>query len=142
MKATELRIGNWVKNKHRTEPYQVWPQFFAQCFFTDKHPYDLTKELSFVEPIPLTEEWLVKLGFFKSPISYEIDISVFPQLEYKTLGVDIHKGIFIRQGDIEESRILDDVVSVWNIDVQGPIHVHQLQNLYFALTGEELTPKD
>ena len=61
--------------------------------------------------IPLTEEWLLKFGF---------DKDIFT-CGYKA---DIVKGIlYLDYGEIELTEVK---------------HVHQLQNLYFALTGEEL----
>jgi hypothetical protein len=71
-------------------------------------------EWSHVEPIPLTEEWLVKFGF--KPLVKDWQIK----------GLIIHAR---KRGFVVNNRI--------------PIlkTVHQLQNLYFALTGEELTLK-
>lgn len=62
-----------------------------------------------IEPIPLTEEWLVKLG-----------------LENKN------------------EIITDSLGRYYLLRCQGVQlrYVHQLQNLYFAITGEELTIKN
>ncbi len=50
MKASDVRIGNWV-HAFRT----TW-----QIDCTDFRSEDL---ISTYEPIPLTEEWLLKFGF-------------------------------------------------------------------------------
>jgi len=50
MKASELRIGNWVNYDGRN------------C--TIQEPTDLVDADEF-EPIPLTEEWLLNFGFEK-----------------------------------------------------------------------------
>jgi hypothetical protein len=74
-----------------------------------------------VNPIPLTEEWLERFGFD------EIEMSI--PVAYKT------KSGF---------RIKEDQRGYWMQYKYGTViikHVHQLQNLYFALTGEELTIK-
>ena len=73
-------------------------------------------------PIPLTEEWLVKFGF-----------------EY----TEIHEGFNQYRKDLLNLSITPNGFEIfltfkW-INIK---HVHQLQNLYFALTGEELTIKD
>ena len=74
---------------------------------------------SYFEPIELTEEWLIKFGHESSfiPDLYEIG---------------------------KLSFYIDDGIC-W-IDVFGDSieikYVHQLQNLYFALTGKELTIKE
>lgn len=74
-----------------------------------------------IEPIELTEYWLIKFGFEKTiggrtkTIWFSID----------SLRILIEKGKFIPIGK--------------GIDLKS---VHQLQNLYFALTGEELIIKE
>jgi len=72
-----------------------------------------------VNPIPITEEWLEKFAFKK------VTSFVFG----KSTGV----------GNI----LIEDTPSYhWVGWSQYPIkYVHQLQNLYYALTGEELTIK-
>ena len=73
------------------------------------------------QPIQLTEEWLIRFGFD------EIEMSI--PVAYKT------KSGF---------RIKEDQRGYWMQYKYGTViikHVHQLQNLYFALTGEELTIK-
>tara|TARA_R110000796_G_scaffold58965_5_gene135843 strand:+ start:3162 stop:3488 length:327 start_codon:yes stop_codon:yes gene_type:complete len=65
-------------------------------------------------PIPLTEEWLVKFGFENA----EDD------------GVIGFNGLYFWDREDGYSLIISGT----------PVkHVHQLQNLYFALTNEELT---
>ena len=67
------------------------------------------------KPIPLTQEWLFKFGFEKA---YETCY------QYKDF-------------------ILNDKFIMMDIDITIQLkYVHQLQNLYHALTGEELTIKD
>ena len=64
------------------------------------------------KPIPLTEEWLVKFGFeMKRKTFYEFGIYL--------IGMKNNRWYFITSGIAE-------------IELN---HVHQLQNLYFALTG-------
>ena len=92
------------------------PQEFGQFY-----PY---KE---VEPIPLTEEWLMRFGFDK----------VLPRNDkmYYRLNDD-----FV----IEENNVFllgDDAFEMLKLRRKIK-YVHQLQNLYFALTGEELTIKE
>jgi hypothetical protein len=70
------------------------------------------------KPIPLTEEWLLKFGFEKTT---------------KWNNVQHTKGIL----QIRNLYIL--FVNGRNQSWINLKHVHQLQNLYFALTGEELT---
>ena len=74
------------------------------------------------KPIPLTEEWLLKFGFEKTKHTGYYD--------KKWLSGDFFfdgkKLLVITEGLIDGDFI----------DIK---FVHQLQNLYFCLTGEELT---
>lgn len=73
-------------------------------------------------PIPLTEEWLVKFGLTKRKYKHTYKWSIY--------GIQLLSecnGCFLTVFDI---RLSDTIESV-----------HRLQNLYFALTGEELTIK-
>ena len=69
------------------------------------------------KPIPLTEEWLLKFGFVKKEIGY----SKLTSMEECFL---ISFGKHININGVK-----------FNNEIK---YVHQLQNLYFALTGEEL----
>lgn len=75
------------------------------------------------EGIPLTEEWLVKMGFEKRVDGDDFNIWHWYELQ-------ILPDIAFVQGNLDVFILDHD-----NIRVQ---FVHQLQNLYFALTGEEL----
>ena len=118
MKANELRIGNLVKTDNSTKNY------------TDIEIVDLEilKEIfngsEFYNPIPLTEEWLLKFGFAK-----QCDYLYF-DFENGNISFndEIKKGISLCIGTYCSSGLAFENIK----------HVHQLQNLFFALTGEEL----
>ena len=121
MKANELRIGNWVLN-YKDIPTQILEWTGNEAYLTEgRRAYGIKTSNS----IPLTEEWLVKFGFYKIPDrSYEI------QAKYFDLQVYIPGKYF----GVVAGR--DEIALNYNLE-----YVHQLQNLYFALTGEELTIK-
>ena len=85
------------------------------------------------EPMPLKGEWLLKHGFFVKNFDYTIPISeckviwltLIPQDEECTA-----YSVCVTQTDEDE---LDQNVFLSDIS-----YVHQAQNLYFALTGNEL----
>jgi hypothetical protein len=67
MKASELRIGNYVKfDNHEDEYYKV-----SGCDISE-----LSDELVDLNasPVPLTEEWLEKLGFIRHHYDYANDV--------------------------------------------------------------------
>jgi hypothetical protein len=70
------------------------------------------------KPIPLTEEWLLKFGYIKGKIYYT-------EKEHGTISFYFN-----------DSEELKCEVYDWTYD--NIKYVHQLQNLYFALTGKEL----
>jgi len=78
------------------------------------------------QPIQLTEEWLLKFGFEllcrKSPDGYKDTIFSMQKPYWTLMQLDKGWGVQFWQGNKLE-------------------YVHQLQNLYFALTGEELEMK-
>ena len=89
----------------------ILEQTYAQITAEDILCLDCDPLDDFYKPIPLTEEWLIKFGFKKA---YETCY------QYKDF-------------------ILNDKFIMMDIDITIQLkHVNQLQNLYFALTGEEL----
>ena len=78
---------------------------------------------NYYQPIPLTEEWLLRFGFQ----IYEHDKDEYYIYDTDHL-VSLYKGI--NGGYQRRINDYDDGIEL--------NHVHQLQNLYFALTGEEL----
>ncbi len=116
MEANELRIGILIKSKHNDKIFKI------QTFKDIELLYDIC------EPIPLTEEWLTKFGFHKTA---EDDFD-------KTFG-DIDQ-ISIRSNKLYVTDKFGVYLNPKRIAIIQ--YVHQLQNLYFALTSEELTIKE
>lgn len=127
MKANELRIGNLIQDIKYKSPMRI-VQFYGNTMFELDSPYmDYTDyrcdaDLDNYEPIPITEEWLIKFGFKRDSV---MDGET-RRLNNFNIG-KLTKGYFIEGG------VSNDKTSI-NIE-----YVHQLQNLYFSLTGEELT---
>ena len=116
MKASELRIGNLVNYGRVTSEVSRVDKLFFYVEASETPTFSKDEGRG-ATPIPLTEEWLFKFGFErngKKLTFWKIDL------------VEDEEGIF----SFDEARIYIDVK-----------YVHQLQNLYFALTGEELTLK-
>jgi hypothetical protein len=123
MKAEELRIGNFVyqtEHKFSSNPFKSIKQFDESNWYRIGECIEFLEDF---EPIPLTEEWLLKFGFSKNRHTYNWhNVS-----EYF--------------GMIEQYGVTFTYVESGNFDTiygREIRHVHQLQNLYFALTGKEL----
>ena len=114
MKASELRIGNLVWLKSKSMPYVISSGHDIEEIDDAPEGFDAT-------PIELTEEWLLKFGF------EEWKVNIFRKnwgrngVEFITFCPD---GFFFELGK-GSYRHLE--------------YVHRLQNIFFALTGEELT---
>lgn len=118
MKASELRLDNWIADKDTGKVFQVYTETFA----------DIENGHLSAAPIPLTEEWLIKFGF-------EVDAK--DTLRSQRIKIETSYLNWYDDGSYSIGKF------PFTIPLSGPIkYVHQLQNLYFALTGEELTIKE
>ncbi len=126
MNASELRIGNWV-NLYDDFNSQVTGLTNKGKVWCVENPHDegCAWNTDKIKPIPLTEEWLLKFGFEKLHKDFYLDYLNM------TFSFDVKYGMGILLRTHEDS-----------IDQKHIKHVHQLQNLYFALTGEELKIKE
>lgn len=111
MEAKNLRLGNYVMNGD--DIGRVERLSIIRISTSSPH---VGVEIS---PIKLTEEWLLKFGLEKYAILSELQVWW------------LHDGyrFLYQMGDNYHNGQL-------GIQVK---YVHQLQNLYFALTGKELT---
>lgn len=125
MKTTELRIGNMLYCRNTVDVAIV--ELIHKKHFDCRDDYGMFTPNGKYEPIPLTEEWLLKLGFEKD--------------EYNNQKAYYYTFNGFKLNVINGSLVIDNpnqLASAKNIKIE---HVHQLQNLYFALTGEELEVK-
>ena len=119
MRVAELRIGNWVYNSTTKNKMQVYPMMIPQLYTIEKENGSLGD--SNIKPIPLTEEILLKCGFVKDDFS-------------KTY-VRYSIGNFNIIHDTDKDIFICDGIKYTLVCVE---YLHQLQNLYYVLTGEEL----
>ena len=115
MKVTEFRVGNLLELPNK-QTVQISINSLKEIE-SGIHPY---------QKISLTEEWLLKFGF--------------EHMQYSDMLGKSHNGY--RFGDF---RIIKGGSWTYNNVLLGLIpdlkYVHQLQNLYFALTNTELEIK-
>jgi hypothetical protein len=151
MKASELRIGNWVKinddhfedgkeivyDLYKTNEFQIMGfndgSFIEGCKVICF--YEIPSEIGGwvhsgcsdldIDPIPLTEEWLLKFGFGRHHTDYANDIIYIKNVPDNT---EFEWGVYPNE--------LGSGIQIQNRNLLK--YVHQLQNLYFALTGEEI----
>ena len=125
MKATDLRINNYF-HYHIVDPMDErgeWDEL-SQIDYDDLRIFTQFEDNSEYRPIPLNEEWLRKFGFEK-------------------VGTNYQKGWLLLHGNNKTDTIdflLNEPYS-GKFNATVLLYVHQLQNLYFALTCEELILK-
>lgn len=145
IKVSELRIGNKVIVRNSeytgghptgaiiTKEIEVFAIIKHPISAPDKRPVIMFKDGDSlcehflnddIMPIPLTHEWLERFGYVKDTTDkkwYKLPHHLPPIYQWKA-------GAFGMDG--------------LPLNVKSLEYVHQLQNLYFALTGEELTIKE
>lgn len=126
MKANELRIGNYVwlelglpsLDTHKIQPIDIYEIAIGH------HAGD-------IKPIPLNDEWLIKLGFVHLELyllfykkHFQVDFNIFSWETPAGQSNGVPAGAFY--------MLINGVMVVLT-------YVHELQNLYFVLTsGTEL----
>ena len=126
MESNELRINNIISiNDKNCIVKGINTDGFLQCKWNDSDTIVWGEPLTCFDPIQLTEEWLVKLGFNYGGIWIELMglMSCGRILQHKGIGAK-STAFYINEQFIANIQYL-----------------HELQNLYFALTGTELKTK-
>jgi len=121
MEANEIRVGNWLNDPR---PFNEDTKKFFKM--TDNGYFKATaRDIQYAEefePITLTEEILLKCGFEKTGIT---------ELYYSTDTINI--SWFEEDPTVIEINCENIQCYIINCE-----YLHQLQNLYFALKGQEL----
>lgn len=130
MEANELRIGNWIELKNS-----------GLIQIDVDNIVGVVNNPAIFQPISLTPEILEKCGFIRRGNE---DLIFKHENEHFYIGINSHPDDYVLQ------TINQDPVAVikgihFNTfnNVGKPFkYLHQLQNLYFALTGTELEIKN
>lgn len=137
MEAKKFRIGNYLRSKQWFGHGQIQGIEETENGFQLKvkgyvHEWEKGKYFD-LEEIPLTEQWLIDLGFEKQVLS---DNSA----HYYTLELNDNKycDLSICSGD--KNGFIEATLFPYE-DWFRYKYVHELQNLFFAITGQELELK-
>lgn len=114
IKANELRIGNWLMDG----------RYFSRIVGRDIDDIQYERCGTHVfDPIPLTPEILQKAGF--EVRKHTEDGTIYGILNFTIIhALSVNDGIKFFLNGYHNDVVIE--------------YVHQLQNLYFAITGEEL----
>ena len=129
MDAKHFRIGNYVQTIFSSLEYKRIKDSTGNYPIIPIKITSMGVDCDF-KPIPLTEEWLLKLGLEYDRAEYYIKEDEYVNL---LMFVNSKTKKIYHFADVERRQYQTTLEFK---------HVHQLQNLYFALTGKELTIKD
>lgn len=130
MKASEFRINNLLQDSNTGSLLIVSELSNNTIIYSvlDRDKYPLPNGWK-AEPIPITEEWLERFGFERKEGRWTWIKIIYNEETTLPTTLQLWSG--------------NDYVSVCRAGIGAmdcPCeHVHQLQNLYFALTGQELS---
>jgi len=128
----KYNVGNYIRSGHGLYKVALVSLDGVEALIKNNSDEIFAASSIIFEPIPITEEWLVRLGFDKMHGCFNYDRS-------KELGHHF--------GDFALSIYDTTQIKIWRGDRYcGVVHcefVHQLQNLFYALSGGvELTIKE
>jgi hypothetical protein len=118
----DLRIGNFVMET------LVSMKSKAIAFTREHYHY---REDDYT-PIDLTEEWLLRFGAMRKGLFYVIKLNQTTHLSFQKAVLDGHK---VWDASIVQ---VNDEVNLINYPLE---FVHELQNLFYALTATEIKVK-
>lgn len=135
--ARELRIGNLLQSPTGWigSVIELKSSFVRLYEKDDLSAYNFGSDL--IDPIPITPEWLERLGFVRTRDlihTAEFVLLGGPCIHILFSKIDgrlyLGESFITRSGDDEDEFIAVPLT-----------FIHQVHNLHFALTGEELTIK-
>lgn len=137
MEAKELRIGNLVKINNPARPKdqnkvavihsiaEHIDSYAIGCRLSEENQFG--QFIEFLKPIELTEEWLLRFDLHRHHADYSNGYIMLKNVPFEKDGFTFK--LFPKElGSAEEP-----------MEAQKIKYVHQLQNLYFAIIGSELT---
>ena len=131
MEAKELRIGNLVNinRAHGRGEKQIKVKEINLNYLSQ-----LEMKCTYIEPIPITEEWLLNFGFNKNPDNwFQINYFTDCQISAEKMGLFINlisNRCCVLDTDCEDASCVMTAKRIY--------YVHELQNLYYTLTKTEL----
>ena len=136
MKAQELRIGNYyLQDCLGGDISHITAEDILELYDDPLEDY--------FKPIQLTEDWLLKFGFDRRTeasdkwyVDYRVAYSLFGAIQCGDEFILPWDDIYYIFCIATTNDGMESYETLTKIK-----YVHQLQNLYFALTGEELTIK-
>jgi hypothetical protein len=122
MKVSDLRIGNYISPLGMgitvVEGFCIWDGLIQSSDFAERDIEDF-------KGIPLTKEWLLKIGFEFAVDTWYFNGFALWETEWGDDKGATGIGYFY---ELRERGMMDKHIQ----------YLHELQNLYYSLTGEEI----
>jgi hypothetical protein len=141
---SELRVGNLVETPRGIYPVGIISYSGIHVQTTKLHPTMLPfpnstgfgmYHVEHLNPVPISPEWLEKFGYSKEGYNYRESHFVDGRITFNSFFGTKPNEFWIKPTSTDGRTMSNDHLYA---KIQ---YVHQLQNLIFALTGEELTIK-
>ncbi len=140
--ASELRIGNYQESGS----FKVRPLGISELFTLNGKTFSKINGIGIhyaemmaqkFTPIQISEEWLNKLGFVKNAENYDFTIS------NGNLSDGLLKIILMNNHDLSGFKVMiegdnEEIPRSEMVEIKEIKYIHQLQNIYYAIFGEEL----
>jgi hypothetical protein len=128
MKNTEYRIGNIISDNNASDSFfaEIKKLDYSRCYYGQFH-----SAYSDLKPVPITAEWLDMFAQHGQVVHN--DNGLIAEYWYRKLQIKYSK--------TTKKCIAGIVFENHPVFLRTLEYVHELQNLFFALTGEELELK-
>jgi hypothetical protein len=138
MEANELRIGNWIKYEDKLVQVVQLSSLMILCQ-RDENQFLVNCAPKEFQPIELTEEVLLKIGFKKDErmrsilyyLDYEINEDEYIRVRYVIYNLNTLPLLRI-------TSPIPIILESCELTKLGIRYLHELQNAYYLLTNEEL----
>lgn len=134
MKANELRINNYVNIEGDVVKVK---EIYEKSIHYANSEYESYATEDFIQPIELTEEVLLKIGCFKRGYNEIYSMALCTDcydyyISYQNVKDNKHSFVasWYKNGELKRQIRLDNIQ-----------YLHELQNVFFSFTNQELEMK-
>lgn len=136
MKENELRLGNWIKYEDKLVQVVQLSSLMILCQ-RNENQFLVNCAPKVFQPIELTEEVLLKIGCFKRGYNEIYSMALCTDcydyyISYQNVKDNKHSFVasWYKNGELKRQIRLDNIQ-----------YLHELQNVFFSFTNQELNIK-
>lgn len=114
------QIGNFVKSGTGNYIIALMSLDGIEAIMKENEDVIFAASSVIIEPIEITDEWLLKFGFEQKGMCYTLEVQPFKVLSF----FNDYLHIIDNNQDMQK-----DIVTLWNKDSGKKFYVHELQNI-------------